>query len=86
MWVNCAGYDLAQKYLEGYNPYHFYLRNPIDDFGKQLKRITTEVEFGFVITDNLGGKSYFTPNFKSIYYELIENGLMKKVETFIFQE
>lgn len=76
--INCAGYDLAQKYLEGYNPYHFYLRNPIDDFGKQLKRITTEVEFGFVITDNLGGKSYFTPNFKSIYYELIENGLMKK--------
>lgn len=77
--INNVYYSLAQECLKGYNPYDFYLRNSTDNFGEQLKRITTDVEFGFVITDNLGGKSYFTPKFmgKSAY-ELIENGLIKK--------
>lgn len=83
--INSAGYDIAQIYKKGYNPYNFYLRNATDDFMKQLERVTTELEFGFVITDNLGGKSYFTPNFKSVSYELVENGLMKKGGNFYLQ-
>lgn len=54
----------AELYSNGYNPYGFYLRNSRkveERFWAQLKNVTTAFQYSFVITDNLGGKSYVEP-------------------------
>lgn len=54
----------AELYSNGYNPYSFYLRNSHkveERFWAQLRIVTTAFQYSFVITDNLGGKSYLEP-------------------------
>lgn len=81
----------AELYSKGYNPYGFYLRNSWkveQRFWAQLKNVTTAFLFSFVITDNLGGKSYLepkmakpiTPEDNPCYDSLVPYGFIKNIE------
>lgn len=74
----------AEFFSKGYNPYGFYLRNPYwveKRFWAQLKNVTTAFQYSFVITDNLGGKSYLEPKMAGPYYDnLVPYGLIKEIE------
>lgn len=73
----------AELYSKGYNPYGFYLRNPHwveERFWVQLENVTTAFQYSFVITDNLGGKSYLEPQMVSLYdYSLVPYGFIKDI-------
>ena len=80
----------AELYSNGYNPYGFYLRNSRkveERFWAQLKNVTTAFQYSFVITDNLGGKSYLepkmakpiTPEDNPYYDSLVPYGFIKDI-------
>lgn len=80
----------AELYSKGYNPYSFYLRNPHwveERFWVQLENVTTAFQYSFVITDNLGGKSYLepkmakpiTPEDNPYYDSLVPYGFIKDI-------
>lgn len=74
----------AEFFSKGYNPYGFYLRNPYwveERFWAQLQNVTTAFQYSFVITDNLGGKSYLEPKMAGPYYDnLVPYGLIKEIK------
>lgn len=74
----------AEFFSKGYNPYGFYLRNPYwveERFWAQLQNVTTAFQYSFVITDNLGGKSYLEPKMAGpYYYNLVPYGLIKEIK------
>ena len=74
----------AEFFSKGYNPYGFYLRNPYwveERFWAQLQNVTTAFQYSFVITDNLGGKSYLEPKMAGSYYDnLVPYGLIKEIK------
>lgn len=74
----------AEFFSKGYNPYGFYLRNPYwveERFWAQLQNVTTAFQYSFVITDNLGGKSYLEPKMAGAYYDnLVPYGLIKEIK------
>ena len=72
----------AELLSKGFNFYDFYLRNSREfreRFWEQLKRITTVFEYSFVITDNLGGKSYLEPTLSenNPFYSLVPHGCIE---------